>query len=124
MKDERLPSCVQALARSLCAWLKESMATKPPVHDEALLVLESMVRRGLVETGAALSTLMEWRPMQRPELSNAALRCIAALFMRGRIRWPSLPNELERAYAYFARSLVATDALQGCNRTQKQLTNY
>ncbi len=48
--------------------------------------METMVRRGLVEASVPLSTLMEWRPMQRTELSNAALRCVAALFMRGRMR--------------------------------------
>ena len=48
--------------------------------------METMVRRGRVEASALLSTLVEWRPLQRTELSNAALRCVAALFMRGRMR--------------------------------------
>ena len=71
------------------------MATKPPVHDEAMLLLESMLLRALVEPSAVLSSVMAWRPMQRTVLSNAALRCVAAMFMRGTLlllhKWLLMP---------------------------------
>jgi len=63
-------------------------------------VMETLVRRGLVEPSAPLSNLMEWRPMQRTELSNAALRCVAALFMRGRTRpFASVCSAIKPMYA-------------------------
>ena len=75
---------LQGVARAVCTWLKGSTAVQAPVHDEALLLLESMLRRGLVQSGAVFgSNVMQWLPLQTPVLSNAALRCVAAVFMQG-----------------------------------------
>lgn len=59
------------------------MAAKPPVHDEAMLLVEVILRRGLIEPSTILSSVMDWLPMRRLVLSNAALQCVAAMFARG-----------------------------------------
>jgi hypothetical protein len=84
--EECAPRALQVVARAVCTWLKDSTAAKAPVHDEALLLLESMLRRGLVRSGAVVSSnVMQWLPMQVPVLSNAALRCVAAMFIHGKL---------------------------------------
>ena len=84
--EESARRALQVVARAVCTWLKDSTAAKAPVHDEALLLLESMLRRGLVQSGAVISSnVIEWLPMQLPVMSNAALRCVAAMFMHGKL---------------------------------------
>ena len=116
---------MQAIAQSLCGWLKDSTAAKPPLHDETMLVLESMVRRGLLETTVPLSTVMEWRSMQCTEMSNAALRCVAALFMRGEL-CPAQLSAPQHSHAHmqFGSSTPPSDGLADAtgHRSSSQTT--